>query len=368
MKSEQLDALTQAQLVEELHDYGFTDVTSRRIAIWRTYDLLPPFDLSGRGRGRSQGRDRKAWINGKDVLKQALRVYQLLRTHKTFVDLYLPLWISGFPIPLTRIREALMKPLVTASDDATYEIDGRNAIEDYIDDAAYEFSHGMKRANWNVLDMPPETLAAILNILLNSTYNMKDQPFEDGVEAIGEWERNFQTKCFELLDDAKLVSNAEQIPNESGIFKHAEFVHEFLSIPRLRQVVSECTDTDLLTVSDDLRVSREIILEIRRLLPIVMPYVPEELQPKEDELVDTLLSVGKVSIWIDLSLRRSGYGDLINYFLAFLLDGIRKQSIEELEKAMTQYGPDITAMLTFMKELGAWLAGEVGNQESVQPA
>jgi len=38
------------------------------------YYLLPLFDLSGRGHGRSQGRDRKAWVNGKDVLKRALRV------------------------------------------------------------------------------------------------------------------------------------------------------------------------------------------------------------------------------------------------------------------------------------------------------
>ena len=362
MEPKQPRALTQVQLVEQLHERGCTDVSTRRVAIWRANDLLPPFDLIGSGRGRSGGRNANAWIYSKDTLNQALWVYQLLKTHKTFVELYLPLWILGFPIPILRIRDGLAKPLETTTIDVTFEIDGRNAIEDYIDDAAYEFSQGMKRANWNVLDMPQETLAAILNILLNSAYNMEDQPFEDGVDALGEWERNFQQKCFEFLNDAKSVSDAEQMPNESGIFRHAEFVNEFLSIPHLRQVVAECTDADLLAVGKDVEVGRQIILEIRRLLPILLPYVPEELQPSDDELIETILSVGKVCMWIDLSLRRSGYGDLINYVLAFMLDGIRKQSLEELGKVMTQYGPEISEMLTMVKELGMWLGGMCENE------
>jgi hypothetical protein len=148
----------------------------------------------------------------------------------------------------------LSKPLETTSNDAALEIDGRNAIEDLIDDAAYEFSEGLKRANWNVLAMPPEVFSAILNVPLNSTYNLEDELFEHAVESVGEWERDFQQKCFEFLDDSKLVARAEQLPNESGIFRHAGFVNHFLSVPHLRQVVTACTDGDLAAVDNDIAV------------------------------------------------------------------------------------------------------------------
>jgi hypothetical protein len=107
----------------------------------------------GRGFGRAHGgRQRNGWTDGDSIFNQALWVYRLLKSHSAYVDLYVPLWLLGFPIPLSRIREGLVKPLDTITDDATF--DGRDAIEDYIDDAAYEFSEGVRRANWNILDMP----------------------------------------------------------------------------------------------------------------------------------------------------------------------------------------------------------------------
>jgi hypothetical protein len=350
--------LTQTALVRRMQELGCASVTARRIAGWRKNDLLPAFDFSGRGRGKGQGRGSNGWLDGERVLSQALRVHQLLQTHKAVVDLYVPLWILGYPIPLTRIRAGLSKPLDTTTKDLACEINEGISVEDYIDDVTYEFSEGVKRANWNVLDMPQETLAAVLNILLNSAYDMKDQPFEDGVQSLGAWERIFQQKCLDLLDDARLVSNAEQVPSESGIFRHAEFVHEYLSVPHLRQVINECTDEDLLAVGNDLRVGREIIGEIERLLPIVLPYIPEEMQPSGDEPLETLVSVSKILTWIDLSLRRSGHGNLIGLVLSSMLEAIRRQSGEELQKTMTEYGSEITEMLTFIKHFGNWLSEE----------
>ncbi len=347
--------MNQKELVQRLQDLGCLDVTLRRIAGWRANDLLPVFDVNGRGKGRGPGRESNVWLDGESVVNQAFQIYQLLKTHKAFVDLYLPLWILGYPLPFSRIRQALTKPLETTINDVTCEVNDTTSVEDYIDDVAYEFSQGMVRANWGVLDMPQETLAAILNILLNSAYDMKDQPFEDGSEFLRDWERNFQLKCFDLLDDAHLVSEAKQIPNESGIFKHAAFVHEYLSVSHLRQVVLECTDDDLLVVADDLRICREIVTEIRRLLPAVLPYVPEEMQPPKDEVLATILSVGKLLSWIDLALRRSGYGDFISFILNSILEGIKSQSIEELEDTMTEHGTDIAEMLTFMKEFTNWV-------------
>ncbi len=360
-------ALTQAQLVEKFHAHGCADVTPRRVADWRRNDVLPPFDVIGRGRGgREHGRHSSVWADGDAVLNQALWVYQLLKTHQSFLDLYLPLWLLGFSIPLNRIRDALLKPLEMVSSEVAFEIDGKNAIEDRIDDAAFEFMQGVQRANWNVLDIPPEVLAAMMNILLNSAYNMEDEPFENAVDSLGEWERNLQQRCFEFLDDAKAVSRAEQLPNESGIFRHAGFVNNFLSVPHLRQVVTECTDEDLLAVDKDVSWLREIVFEIQRLLPVVLRHVPTEMQPKRDEMLATVLSVGQLSLLVDLSLRSRGYGELIDHVLMYLLNSIQTQTPEDVEKWIAPFEVELQSAFSVMMQLVDWLANGSGGQPSVQ--
>lgn len=361
--------LTQAELVQRLHAQGCDDVNVRRIADWRKNDVLPPFDITGGGRGRGTGgRDPNVWTEGDAVLNQALWVYRLLRDHSSFVDLYLPLWLLGFPIPMNRIRQGLAKPLETTSNDITCVIDGENSLEDAIDDAAYEFSEGVRRANWNLLDMPQEVIAAILNILLNSAYNLKDEPFEHAVESVGEWERSFQRKCLEFLDDSKAVARAEQLPGESGIFRNAEFVNHFLSVPRLRQVVAESTDADLIAVGRDIAVAREIMLEVKRLLAIVLRYAPPEMKLNPNDLAETILSAGSVSLWVDLSLRHSGYGAFIEELLTLVLNSLRNQSTEDVEKEIAMYDLEIRSAFNLIMELGTWLASNPGFEPSMQLA
>ena len=230
--------------------------------------------------------------------------------------------------------------------------------------AAFEFMQGVQRANWNVLDIPPEVLAAMMNILLNSAYNMEDEPFENAVDSLGEWERNFQQRCFEFLDDAKAVSRAEQLPNESGIFRHAGFVNNFLSVPHLRQVVTECTDEDLLAVDKDVSWLREIVFEIQRLLPVVLRHVPAEMQPKRDEMLATVLSVGQLSLLIDLSLRSRGYGELIDYVLMYLLNSIQTQTPEDVEKWIAPFKVELQSAFSMMMQLVDWLADSSAGEPS----
>jgi hypothetical protein len=64
------------------------------------------------------------------MIIQSKQVYELLKTHDAFVDVYVPLWILGFPVPLSRIRQGLKRPLEVTSNDVAVEVDGRNAIED----------------------------------------------------------------------------------------------------------------------------------------------------------------------------------------------------------------------------------------------
>ncbi len=96
MQQNESKTLTQDELVAELHDLGFSGVTARRVAAWRKHDLLPPFDRIGGGRGRSRGRESSAWMLG-----EAASVHELLKIYKGFDDLYLPLLMLGYRVPLT---------------------------------------------------------------------------------------------------------------------------------------------------------------------------------------------------------------------------------------------------------------------------
>jgi hypothetical protein len=100
------------------------------------------------------------------------------------------------------------------------------------------------------------------------------------------------------------------------------------------------------------------MIEVKRLLPTLLRYVPFELHPKENQLLETLLSAGTVGAWADLSLRRSGYGAVIDQLLNFMLTGIRNQSIEDIEKEIAPYEVDIRSAFDMFIELGAWLAND----------
>ncbi len=332
-------------------------------------DLLPPFDLIGGGRGRRCGRECSAWTNGEHVFEQAKQVYELLETQGSVVDVYVPLWILGFAVPFSRIRAGLKKPLESSSNDVAVEVDGRNAIEDLIDDAAFEFTRVIKRDNMEPFDVPQDTLAAFMNTLLNANYDFQDQPFQDGVDALRGWEQGFQEKVLKSLDGAFEAErpNVTNVDNGLTVFAHAPFVNKYLSVPRLMKVVERCSDQDLLAVSRDLQIGREIVLEFRRLLLLVMPYFPEEIKLTSRDQLSSVLSFGKICVWADLSLRLKGYGELIESILQLMLGEIRKHFGETLEGELAEVGPQITMLMeTLFEELGSvYPSGEPSHQEAI---
>ena len=64
MTDERVGALTQDELLAELHRRGYDDATERQIAEWSRKELLPSFDLIGGGRVRRRGSERSSWSDG----------------------------------------------------------------------------------------------------------------------------------------------------------------------------------------------------------------------------------------------------------------------------------------------------------------
>jgi hypothetical protein len=165
-------AISQEELVVELANLGYVEISKRTLTDWRENDVLTPFDLTGAGRGKGRGRKCSSWSDDRLVLNQALWVRQLIRTYRSFKDCRLPLWMVGYPVRFSSVRETLSKPLREMTHAIQSEAKLAGDIEDIIDVAAFKYCKDMKRLKSDAMEAPKETLEAFVNILLNQDYDL----------------------------------------------------------------------------------------------------------------------------------------------------------------------------------------------------
>lgn len=219
MDQRRKEAITQEELVVELCNLGCAEVSKRTLTDWRENDVLPPFDLIGAGRGKGRGRECSSWCNDRLVVNQALWVRKLLKTYGSFESCHLPLWMLGYPVPLSRVRETLSKPLREMTHAIQSEARLAGSIEDIIDDAAFKYCKDMKRLKSDAMEAPKETVEAFINILFNQDYDLNDAPFQQGIEGSLEWQRRFQSRTGSRAqirtpaDDASTLSEYESANN-----------------------------------------------------------------------------------------------------------------------------------------------------------
>lgn len=352
---------TQKLLVAVLQARGYTEVSERQIATWRAKDILPPFDVIGHGLGKGQGKESSTWSDGLKVLRQALEICELLKMYRSYDDLYMPLWMLGFEIPLWRIREIISRPLDIASREIEVEMEGRSATEDVLEDQAYMVTELFRRANLKLFEMPKEILEAMFNLFLNSAYTLDDAPFEDGVKKLQNLDETTRQHCAEMFDEEIAGNVLSRKPNDlvHTIFAHAPFINKHLSLRRIREAVDQCTDEDLRVVHRDMTLACQAAFQMMKLLKLLVQYLPDGLKPIPlKDFIAPIFSAGIPGVWADLALRRSGYGPQIESYLSLAwrglhtrFDEIYKEISEEMERENA--GPQITvAIETLCEKLG----------------
>lgn len=337
MNLDQQAILTQTQLVEELRSRGYSDASETRVALWRKLELLPPFDGGGYGQDRGCGREKCFWTS-RDVVERAVAVSDLLKTYNRLEDLYLPLWQMGFEISIDRVRPALTAPLLKAAEDFSCHNDGCNAVEDLIDEQVAKICPVVKR-KIPFFDMPEESLAAIINVIANPEYAFWDEPYEDGVIKLREWEVSFAQRCRERLGNGVEI-NRDVVANDNDIFKNARFINRYLSLPNLLAVMQDCANEELQVVQRDLQVGREILLVFRRVVELLSPFLPESWRFRSENM-KVVFNFGRIMIWVDLALRRQGFGPFIDQALSEILNQLRNDFDEAAERELQAAGPEI---------------------------
>ena len=348
MQTENIKTMTQDDLVQDLHLLGYREASVTRVAAWRKLDLLPQFTNPGQGQGRGAGREKGFWSDPAAVLKQAVSIVELLKSYRRLEELYLPLWQMGYAIPLERVRPALVQPLLTAAKDFDVQEDGRSAIEDVIDQVVADITQVM-HGKIPLFDVPDNTLSAVMNVMTNANYDFGDQPYEDGVTELKEWEHSFAQRCQTLLGDSIKI-DPEIIGDNNNIFANAPFINQYLSLPHLVAAIQSCRDEDLIRVQQDLQIGREILELLKQLHELMSPYLPEAWRTIPDDLT-VIFNFGKIAIWADLALRQQGFGPLLDQIMPAMLQALREDFNETATKEIIAAAPDIEKALQVFEQL-----------------
>jgi hypothetical protein len=353
-------SLTQQRLVAELKKRGHQDVTIRRLTDWRQKDLLPPFDSIGTGRGRGSGRKPSSWDDPQQIIDRAEWVLKLLEMFRTSEEVYLPLAMLGYSVPLYRVHRALREPLtasvntIQAEVQAEAETHGDCNVEDAIGEAAYHYSQ-IELDSVKQLAPSQDILEAIMNIFLNPAYDLKDTPFTDAVSALEDWNQDLLATKFKRLSDfqkeGEVKASGRTVDN---FLASAPFFQRYLSLHQLKRAVDEATENDLEAMLGDVRLLREIALIFGRMVSILSRDLPKAFKTSKAEIIPVLFGGGRLVMWADLSLRRNGFADLLDESLPKLLEELRNEFDSKLEQecaaASPMFGLTVAALAADIKD------------------
>jgi hypothetical protein len=88
---------------------GARGITPKKVARWRTEDVLPPPISHGRGRGRGVSRS-----HDDRTLEQLVALDKILKRHRSLDYAAFRLWVRGYDVPPDRVRRALKKLILDA--------------------------------------------------------------------------------------------------------------------------------------------------------------------------------------------------------------------------------------------------------------
>jgi hypothetical protein len=123
-----------------------------------------------------------------------------------------------------------------------------------------------------------------------------------------------------------------------------------LSLPHLAAAARDCTDEELMIVQRDLRIGRQVLLVLKRMFELLSPYLPEAFHFSSIDMA-VIFNFGRLVIWADLALRRSGFGPLIDQLLQRILDQLHQDFNEAAEQELQAAGPEIGKAFQMVEQI-----------------
>lgn len=359
-------SLSQEEVIARLHKLGYADVSIRKFTDWKSKSLIPPFDGQRPGRGRARGRAKGYWSDGRSVIEQAALVYQLLEMYKSAREVYIPLWAFGYPVPLELVRETLVAQLKDLQQEFVgnavkhFKIKedfdkGRTGglLEDFFEDFALATSEEENLGR--VLDMPPKINENVMNIIFNASYDIEGETFLEGEEAIEQWRQSLEKKILPALtknirtENKKSETAIKTTSDLQWLFNNAGFIQNCFSTPKFKIHIENISDSDLREVQTDMMIIRKIAESIGSGGRVLC----EKMGVKMDKnfthgFLGFLSLFANILVFLDISLRYNGYGNLIN--------DIREKVLENVQR---DFGPQLDAELNEISKTDAEALNQV---------
>jgi hypothetical protein len=349
------DTLTIKELITELHKLGFTDINERRLRDWKDELLLPNFDEAGQGFGKGKGKAPSRWRNKRSVIEQAVWVYRLRRVYRYTEELYFPLWLLNFPIPVELVRESLIAQLehfrVMFETEAVKKLGKVEAyertngiVEDFIGDLVFNW---IKKDKFPEIFGTPQAVVEVpMNIFFNSNYELDDVGFEDGLSALEGWKEAFETEIMPLLakgleDDSKTVRNPIAPSGIEMIFENAAVIQEYLSVPNLLKSVSEASEEDFHQTQLDMQVVRSIVDGLGRTVSIMMKDLNDFLEVGLESLLPVLFTFGNLLVLTDIAMRRKGWSERFNWARGEIIKKVKEDFDKVSEETLLRQDPQV---------------------------
>lgn len=350
--------LTENELVLELENLGFEGISKRTVARWRTEEeLLPDFDVRGRGLGKAQGRAESAWTKPDLIIKQAGWILRMKSAGISPEDFHLYLWMLDFDIPSEIVRESLHDPLAAHLEMLESEVKELqpkcdrtdHLVEDVISEAVLNMVMDMQR-NFQSIDIPPDAFEAVLNVFLNPEYDLMDFDFAHSFEAVEELEvivNRFGDEVFGE-DASKIQNDNKQADVLLGFLNNAEFIQDTFSLRQLEKAVSKCNDEDLTEVQTDMRICVKILMILAHTLTAVFSKFQFKGEPLnlDDRFLPLLFNLAELIVLADISLRNKGYSDKINSIRGLVLEKVEDQFNKEVRQQFEKAAPVVGRKLS----------------------
>jgi hypothetical protein len=240
--------VSQTQLVSELQERGY-HVTERQVRDWRAKGLLPPLNLSSRGRGLGVLR---YWEGKEIILSQAIAVSDLLDSNGRTKWVPLGLWFAGFEVNLGTVRTLWLESLARTRKEWLGTALSKEECEDAIGGLCPRLAKGLSDQSWaRNAHLPWTRLEPLLFEVLNAFFNPHpddeiaiDEQLADTVRALI-YHNRADRECSEFVSDPVLE-------------EWFVFVRQNFSICAMRKIIAEATDDDLTVAHNRWRRVREL--------------------------------------------------------------------------------------------------------------
>lgn len=330
-------------------------ITERQLRNWVDKEMLP--HPTSRGLGRGKG--KVYFWTQRTIIKQAATVWELLCWYGRMHPIPFMLWLLGHDMPLSVVRQALLRWVEGGRDQLLEGIDPQDAeqVADRLSSLAVQAHQRRKRGAAARSRAAQEEL---LELYLNVQFNPQYQPSES---VLGHLAQEMSiTNQSNLIEQGETPLSPEvRMELAQGMLR---FLQQFMSQARLSQALTTASDEQL----------QQVQKEFGRMLHVVCRLLAYHFREQDYWLevkYNALHNLGRYVVPWMLALRREGYGHWIDQALewvdifetAWRTDPLFRHAIQQGDMATaiprlpffaTSSGPEVA-------DVGAGQAGTDGS-------